>query len=141
MKKNLIHRICALLLVLVLSVSAVPAAFAESDPVSTLMEQFDNRVKAPKEASLLDEPEQGIHLVPIIDAGVKIEEGYPVYEEGVQNGYFCRNARNSKSFAKGTAERYEHIRMVIMRPSICMMAATGSDSKVMRNALNGKKGI
>ena len=34
--------------------------------------------------------EQGIHLVPIIDAGVKIEEGYPVYEEGVQNGYFCR---------------------------------------------------
>ena len=34
--------------------------------------------------------EEGIHLVPIIDAGVKIEEGYPVYEEGVQNGYFCR---------------------------------------------------
>ncbi len=35
--------------------------------------------------------EQHIHLVPIIDAGVKIEEGYPVYEEGVRNGYFCRN--------------------------------------------------
>ena len=34
--------------------------------------------------------EQGIHLVPIIDAGVKIEEGYDVYEEGLQNGYFCK---------------------------------------------------
>ncbi len=34
---------------------------------------------------------QHIHLVPIIDAGVKIEEGYPVYEEGVRNGYFCQN--------------------------------------------------
>lgn len=32
----------------------------------------------------------GIHLVPIIDAGVKVEEGYPVYEEGVENGYFCK---------------------------------------------------
>ena len=36
--------------------------------------------------------EQGIHLVPIIDAGVKIEDGYDVYEEGVQNNYFCKNA-------------------------------------------------
>lgn len=35
---------------------------------------------------------QGIHLVPIIDAGVKIEEGYSVYEEGVKNNYFCKNA-------------------------------------------------
>ncbi len=34
----------------------------------------------------------GIHLVPIIDAGVKIEEGYDVYEEGVENDYFCKNA-------------------------------------------------
>ena len=34
---------------------------------------------------------QGIRLVPIIDAGVKIEDGYDVYEEGVKNGYFCTN--------------------------------------------------
>lgn len=34
----------------------------------------------------------GIHLVPIIDAGVKIEEGYDVYEEGVEKNYFCKNA-------------------------------------------------
>ncbi len=33
---------------------------------------------------------QNIHLVPIIDAGVKIEEGYPVYDEGVKEGYFCK---------------------------------------------------
>lgn len=35
--------------------------------------------------------EQNIHLVPIIDAGVKIEEGYSVYEEGVNKGYFCKD--------------------------------------------------
>lgn len=39
-----------------------------------------------------DMKEQGIHLVPIIDAGVKIEEGYDVYEEGIQQNYFCKNA-------------------------------------------------
>jgi len=33
---------------------------------------------------------QGVRLVPIIDAGVKIEKGYDVYEEGVRNGYFCK---------------------------------------------------
>ena len=33
--------------------------------------------------------ERNIRLVPIIDAGVKIEEGYPVYEEGIAQGYFC----------------------------------------------------
>ena len=39
-----------------------------------------------------DMKERGIHLVPIIDAGVKIEEGYDVYEEGVREKYFCKNA-------------------------------------------------
>lgn len=33
-----------------------------------------------------------IHLVPIIDAGVKVEEGYPFYEEGVEREFFCKNA-------------------------------------------------
>ena len=47
-----------------------------------------------------DLKEQGIHLVPIIDAGVKVEEGYSVYEEGVQNGYFCTNEDGS-NFAAG----------------------------------------
>lgn len=33
---------------------------------------------------------RNLHLVPIIDAGVKIEDGYSVYEEGVANDYFCK---------------------------------------------------
>lgn len=39
-----------------------------------------------------DMKKEGIHLVPIIDAGVKIEKGYSVYEEGVKNNYFCKEA-------------------------------------------------
>lgn len=35
--------------------------------------------------------QEHIHLVPIIDAGVKIEEGYEVYEEGLEKGYFCKD--------------------------------------------------
>lgn len=35
--------------------------------------------------------EEGIHLVPIVDAGVKVEPGDPVYESGVRGNYFCRN--------------------------------------------------
>lgn len=34
--------------------------------------------------------ERGIRLIPIIDAGVKVEKGYSVYEEGVKNNYFCK---------------------------------------------------
>lgn len=36
--------------------------------------------------------EQGIRLVPIIDGGVKAEKGYAVYEEGMEKGYFCKDA-------------------------------------------------
>lgn len=36
-----------------------------------------------------------IRLIPIIDAGVKIEKGYDVYEEGVNNGYFCKRTDGS----------------------------------------------
>lgn len=38
---------------------------------------------------------RNIRLIPIIDAGVKVEKGYPVYEEGVENGYFCKRADGS----------------------------------------------
>lgn len=41
--------------------------------------------------------EKGIRLVPIVDAGVKIEAGYSVYEEGIKNGYFCTN-KEGKEF-------------------------------------------
>ncbi len=39
-----------------------------------------------------DMQEQGLHLVPIIDAGVKIEDGYDVYEAGVAGNHFCKRA-------------------------------------------------
>ncbi len=34
---------------------------------------------------------RGVRLVPIVDAGIKVEPGDPVYEEGVKGGFFCRN--------------------------------------------------
>lgn len=36
--------------------------------------------------------EEHVRLIPIIDAGVKIEKGYDIYEEGVKNNYFCKDA-------------------------------------------------
>lgn len=38
--------------------------------------------------------QKGIRLVPIVDAGIKIQRGNRVYEEGVEKGYFCRNKEN-----------------------------------------------
>ncbi|SMP44442.1 TIM-barrel domain-containing protein [Anoxynatronum buryatiense] len=38
--------------------------------------------------------EKGFRLIPIIDAGVKIETDYPVYEEGKDRGYFCLNRKD-----------------------------------------------
>ena len=40
---------------------------------------------------------RGLRLVPIIDAGIKVEPGNPVYEEGVARGYFCKN-KDGKDF-------------------------------------------
>ncbi|MCI9598807.1 MAG: alpha-glucosidase [Firmicutes bacterium] len=34
--------------------------------------------------------QRDIRLIPIIDAGVKVEPGYQIYEEGVEKGYFCK---------------------------------------------------
>lgn len=34
--------------------------------------------------------EEQIHLVPIIDAGIKVQDGYSVYEEGRDRNYFCK---------------------------------------------------
>lgn len=33
--------------------------------------------------------QRGIQLVPIVDAGIKIEPGNPVYDEGLAKGYYC----------------------------------------------------
>mgnify|MGYP001127841796 CR=1 FL=1 len=39
--------------------------------------------------------QNNLKLIPIIDAGVKIEKGYSVYEEGVKNNYFCKREDGS----------------------------------------------
>lgn len=42
-----------------------------------------------------DMKEEHIRLIPIIDAGVKEQAGYDVYEEGVEKGYFCKKEDGS----------------------------------------------
>ena len=39
--------------------------------------------------------DKNLRLIPIIDAGVKVEDGYDVYEEGVKNRYFCQREDGS----------------------------------------------
>lgn len=51
--------------------------------------------------------EQNIRLVPIIDAGVKIEEGYSICEEGEQGGYFCKREDGS-DFVAAVWPGYTH---------------------------------
>ncbi len=43
---------------------------------------------------------RGIRLVPIIDAAVKVEDGYDVYEEGKKHGYFCKD-ENGEDYVVG----------------------------------------
>lgn len=58
-------------------------------------------------AFVQDMKEKKIHLVPIIDAGVKVEEGYDVYEEGVEKGYFCKREDGS-DFVAAVWPGYTH---------------------------------
>lgn len=44
--------------------------------------------------------DRGIRLVPIVDAGVKVDPGEKVYEEGVKGGHFCTN-KEGKLFQGG----------------------------------------
>lgn len=52
------------------------------------------------EKMVQDLKEDHVHVVPIIDAGVKVEEGYAVYEEGIESGYFCKE-EDGKEFTAG----------------------------------------
>lgn len=42
--------------------------------------------------------EKGIRLISIIDPGVKVEDGYSVYEEGKERGYFCQRTDRQGPF-------------------------------------------
>ena len=44
--------------------------------------------------------DRGIRLIPIIDAAVKREEGYRVYDEGHAKGYFCKD-EDGEDYAVG----------------------------------------
>lgn len=55
-----------------------------------------NETEFPDFKSFVDEMRaERIHLIPIIDAGVKVEEGYDIYEEGREKGYFCKREDGS----------------------------------------------
>ena len=41
------------------------------------------------EKMIADLAKDGIKIITIIDPGVKLEEGYSVYDKGVENGYFA----------------------------------------------------
>lgn len=42
--------------------------------------------------------EQGIRLISIIDPGVKAEQGYHIYDQGKEKGYFCQKTDGSGDF-------------------------------------------
>lgn len=66
------------------------------------------------EAFVSEMKEEGIRLIPIIDAGVKIEEGYSVYEEGVEKGYFCKR-EDGTDFAAAVWPGYTHFPDMLCR--------------------------
>lgn len=67
--------------------------------------------------SFVDEmKEKNIRLIPIIDAGVKIEKDYEIYEEGVKNNYFCKKADGS-DFVAAVWPGYTHFPDV-MNPEV-----------------------
>ncbi|PAQ15651.1 alpha-glucosidase [Bacillaceae bacterium SAOS 7] len=58
-----------------------------------------NRDRFPNPEQLIDElTAAGIHVVPIVDPGVKRDPEYPVYLEGVRAGHFCRYAEGDIYF-------------------------------------------
>ncbi|MBP5707094.1 MAG: DUF5110 domain-containing protein, partial [Spirochaetales bacterium] len=63
---------------------------------TTSQERFGNFAAFAKELR-----NNGFRLVPIIDPGVKVEDGYEVYEDAHKNGYFCKDYdyENKKSSA------------------------------------------
>ncbi len=84
-------------------IDEIVAGFRDNDiPCDTVYMDIDYMVdfkdfsidehKFPRfESWVQDKRAQGIRLIPIIDAGVRIEEGYDVYEEGLEKGYFCKD--------------------------------------------------
>lgn len=57
-----------------------------------------NRERFPDLKKLSDELKaEGIRLVPIIDAGVRIDDADATCKEGLEKGYFCKKADGTPS--------------------------------------------
>lgn len=68
------------------------AVYMDIDYMDSYKDFTINEKAFPKFDEFVEEmKKEHIRLVPIIDAGVKIEKGYDVYEEGVKNNYFCKD--------------------------------------------------
>lgn len=71
----------------------IDAVYLDIDYMERYKDFTVNNETFPEFAGFVKEMhDKHIHLVPIIDAGVKIEDGYDTYEEGKKNGYFCKEA-------------------------------------------------
>lgn len=74
------------------------AVYLDIDYMERYKDFTIDKEKFPDFAGFVNEMKnQKVHLVPIIDAGVKIEKGYPVYEEGVKGNFFCKD-ENGEDF-------------------------------------------
>lgn len=45
-----------------------------------------------------DLSKEGFRVISIIDPGVKVDESYPIYQEGMRNGYFCKRGDGEGEF-------------------------------------------
>lgn len=70
----------------------VDSIYLDIDYMQNLKDFTVDPEKFPEFEKLVAElKEEGIHLIPIIDAGVKAEAGYEIYDEGIEKGYFVKN--------------------------------------------------
>ena len=75
--------------------------YADIDYMDHYKDFTVNRTGYPDFEELVTElKNKHVRIIPIIDAGVKIEKGYEVYEEGVANNYFCKD-ENNEDFVVG----------------------------------------
>ena len=67
--------------------------YMDIDYMQDYMDFTVNKERFPDLTALAAELKaDGVYLVPIIDAAVKAKEGYHVYDEGLEKGYFCTDA-------------------------------------------------
>ncbi|MBQ2604846.1 MAG: alpha-glucosidase [Clostridia bacterium] len=70
----------------------IDAVYLDIDYMESFKDFTVSEERFPEFDSFVKEAvQQNIHLVPIIDAGVKIEDGYTIYDEGKEKGYFCKD--------------------------------------------------